>query len=155
MIEVIKSEFRSMGTEGDFSWMIQQPHHSSTLFVFNDNEGEFYKHFNGGAHSCYEGGGNAVIRPRQCQPSPQAIGIPTGTYDEGTHYKGYSCIDEHVTRVLSDAFQQFESLLATGRYTYVAFSWSPKTNLGGKLFNTAQPVRDYIVEKIFATAAKF
>jgi hypothetical protein len=42
MINVIKSKFSKSGQEGDFSWMINQPHHARTLFIFNDNEGEFY-----------------------------------------------------------------------------------------------------------------
>lgn len=155
MIEVIKSKFQGGGQEGDFSWMINQPHHKGTLFLFNDNEGEFYAHFNGGQHTCRAGGGNAGIRAYQCQPSPQAIGIPTGTYDPGIHHMGYSVLDDHVRRVLTDAFQQLETLLASERYTSVAFSWDNTTKLGGKIFNTAQPVRDYIVEQIFLTTEKF
>ncbi len=155
MIKVIKSSFTGANKEGDFAWMIKQPHHQGTLFLFNDNEGEFYKHFNGGQHRCGAGGGNAGIRPYQCQPSPQAIGIPTGTYDSGPHYMGYSQLDDHVRKVLADAFQQIESLLKAGRYSAIAFSWSDETKLGGKIFNTAQDVRDYIVEQIFLTAEKF
>lgn len=155
MIEVIKSKFQGGGKEGDFAWMIKQLHHASTLFLFNDNEGEFYKHFKGGQHRCGVGGGNAGIRPYQCQSSPQAIGIPTGTYDDGPHHMGYSSLDDHVKKVLADAFQQIESFLATGRYTAIAFSWDDNTKLGGRIFNTAQPVRDYIVEQIFLTAEKF
>lgn len=155
MIEVIKSSFRGENKEGDFAWMIRQPHHQGTLFIFNDNEGEFYTHLNGGQHRCGGGGGNAKIRPFQCQPSPQAIGIPTGTYDSGPHYKGYSSLDDHVRKVLEDAFQQIESLLKTGRYSAIAFSWSDETKLGGEIFKTAQPVRDFIVEQIFLTAEKF
>ena len=155
MINVIKSSFTDSDKDGDFAWMIKQPHHQRTLFLFNDNEGDFYKHFRGGSHQCGEGGGNAKIRPYQCQPSPQAIGIPTGTYDSGPHYMGYTSLDDHVKKVLADAFQQIESLLKTGRYSAMAFSWSDKTKLGGKIFDTAQPVRNYIVEQIFLTAEKF
>jgi hypothetical protein len=155
MITVIKSEFHGSGKEGDFAWMIEQPHHQGTLFLFNDNEREFYKHFKDGPHSCGNGGGNAAIRTYQCQPQPHAIGIPTGTYDAGIHLEGYSCLDDHVMKVLADAFQQIESLLATGRFTSLAFSWNDETKLGGYIFKTAQPVRDYIVEQIFLTAEKF
>ena len=103
----------------------------------------------------FHGGGNAGIRPYQCQPSPLASGIPTGTYDPGIHEKGYSVLDDHVKTVLADAFQQIESLLATGRFTSLAFSWNKDTKLGGYIFNAAQDVRDYIVDRIFATAEKF
>ena len=155
MVEVIKSKFHGTGREGDFSWMIEQPQHQSVLFLFNDNEGQFYTHFNGGNHTCGSGGGNAAIRPYQCLPVPRATGIPTGTYDPGIHHEGYSMLDDHVNKVLDDAFLQLENLLSTGRYTALAFSWDDKKKLGGKIFDTAQPVRDRIVERIFLTAEKF
>ena len=154
MITVIKSTFSGTGREGDFSWMITQPHHAQTLFIFNDNEGEFYAHFKGGQHRCSAGGGNAGIRPFQCKVEPQALGIPTGTYDPGPHYKGYSSLDDQVTRAINDSISQIDSLLATGRYTSLAFSWNDETKLGGKLFHTAQLVRDYIVEQIFDVAGR-
>ena len=155
MIKVIKSKFHGGGKAGDFSWMIEQPQHQSVLFLFNDNEKEFYAHFNGGNHTCTEGGGNAKIRAYQCLPVPRATGIPTGTYDRGIHYKGYSALDAHVTKVLDDAFLQLENLLSTGRYTALAFSWNDETKFGGEIFDTAQPVRDRIVERIFLAAEKF
>ena len=155
MIRVIKSRFHGGGKEGDFAWMIKQPHHQGTLFLFNDNEGEFYTHFNGGQHRCGVGGGNAGIRPYQCLTVPQAIGIPTGTHDSGPRYMGYRSLDDHVKKVLADAFQQIELLLQTGRYSAMAFSWDDTTKLGGRIFETAQPVRDYIVEQILLTAEKF
>jgi hypothetical protein len=154
MINVIKSIFRGTGREGDFLWMIEQPHHARTLFLFNDNEGEFYAHFKGGPHSCSVGGGNAGIRPYQCKPEPQAVGIPTGTYDEGPHHMGYSSLDDHVARAIADSISQIDALLATGRYTSLAFSWSDETKLGGKIFETAQVVRDYIVDQIFEVAGR-
>jgi hypothetical protein len=154
MINVIKSTFSKSGQEGDFSWMITQPHHARTLFIFNDNEGEFYAHFKGGQHSCSSGGGNAGIRPYQCKPEPRAVGIPTGTYEQGPHYKGYSSLDEQVTRAIADSISQIDALLATGRYTDLAFSWNDETKLGGKIFNTAQVVRDYIVDQIFEVAGR-
>jgi hypothetical protein len=154
MINVIKSTFSKSGHEGDFSWMITQPHHARTLFIFNDNEDEFYAHFKGGQHRCSSGGGNAGIRPYQCKPDPQAVGIPTGTYDQGPHYKGYSLLDEQVTRAIADSISQIDALLATGRYTDLAFSWNDETKLGGKIFTTAQVVRDYIVDQIFEVAGR-
>lgn len=152
-ITVIKSRFGGSGREGDFAWMIEQPHHARTLFLFNDNEGEFLAHHHGGPHSCSSGGGNAVIRPNQCREPQHALGIPTGTYASGIHRMGYSCLDAHVLGVLDLAFSKLDELLATGRYDAVAFSWDDRTKLGGRIFETAQPVRDHIVERILATAA--
>ena len=34
-------------------------------------------------------------------------------------------------------------------------SWNDETKLGGYIFKTAQPVRDYIVDQIFLTTEKF
>ncbi len=155
MVKVIKSKFDGANKEGDFSWMIKQPHHARTLFIFNDNEGEFYEHFNGGQHRCSAGGGNAGIRPYQCKPHETAVGIPTGTYSSGPHYMGYTSRDDQVQKALADAFTQLETLLKSGRFDSVAFSWDDKTKLGGRIFETAQPVRDYIVENIIAIAARY
>lgn len=154
MIEVITSKYVADGQPGDFSWMITQPKYAQTLFIFNDNEGQFYTHFRGGPHTCSPGGGNAAIRSYQCQAEPQAAGIPTGTYAPGPHHEGYSSLDDQVLRAIGDAMSQIDSLLSTGRYTHLAFSWSDETKLGGKIFTTAQVVRDHIVEQIFAVAAR-
>ena len=152
-IRVIKSKFQAPGRDGDFAWMIERPEHSRTLFLFNDNEGEFLQHHNGGPHSCTPGGGNAGIRPYQCREPQQALGIPTGTYEPGPHYMGYSSLDAHVIAILDQAFIRLETLLASGHYDAVAFSWDDRTKLGGKIFTTAQPVRDHIVERILAVTA--
>lgn len=155
MISIIKSKFHGDDQEGDFSWMLKQPHHDSTLFLFNDNEGEFYEHFRGVRHTCSAGGGNASIRPFQCLAEPRALGIPTGSYEQGPHYKGYSRLDDHVKQVLTDAFTQVESLISTRPFTSIAFSWDDNKKLGGRIFNTAQDVRDFIVEEIYRVAAKY
>ena len=62
--------------------MIEQPEYADALFVFNDNEGEFRAHQGHapGARRCHAGGGNAVIRPYQCEDPPRAAGIPTGDH---------------------------------------------------------------------------
>jgi hypothetical protein len=85
----------------------------------------------------------------QCKPEPEASGIPTGTYEQGPHYEGYTSLDEQVTQAIADSISQIDVLLATGRYTDLAFSWNDETKLGGKLSTTAQVVRDHIVDQIF------
>gem|GEM_PF-1815533 len=106
-------------------------------------------------HRCSPGGGNAGIRPFQCAPHWQAAGMPTGTYERGSpHYKGYSSMDDRVTRAVGDSILQIDRLLATGRFVALAFSWNKHTKLGGRLFNTAQPVRDHIVAGLESVAAK-
>lgn len=106
-------------------------------------------------HRCLPGGGNAAIRPFQCSPHWQAAGMPTGTYENGSpHYQGYSSIDARVARAVADSILQIDRLLATGRFTALAFSWNKVTKLGGRLFNTAQPVRDHIVTALESVAAR-
>ena len=151
---IIKSTFTRARCEGDFDWMIRQPEYAGTLFLFNDNEGDFLAHHQGGPHTCEMGGGNAVIRPYQCQTPQRALGIPTGTYSPGVHHLGYSCLDAHVVGILDLAFARLDELLSTGHYDGVAFSWDDETKLGGRIFDTAQPVRDFVVERILAAAAR-
>ena len=106
------------------------------------------------SHRCSPGGGNASIRPYQCEPHWRAAGVPTGTYERGPHYMGYSTLDERVTKAVADSMSQIGRLLASGRFTSLAFSWSDETKLGGRIFNTAQVVRDHIVAGLEAVAAK-
>lgn len=106
------------------------------------------------AHRCSKGGGNAEIRPYQCHPYWQAAGVPTGTYEAGPHYMGYSELDAQVTTAIDDAVSQIGALLATGRFDTLAISYDPVTKLGGKIFDTAQPVRTYIYEQLVAVAAR-
>ena len=106
------------------------------------------------AHQCSPGGGNAAIRPYQCHPHWQAAGMPTGSYKAGPHYMGYSKLDAQVITVVGDAIRHIGALLATNRFDTLAFSYDPVTKLGGKIFETAQPVRDYIYEELSAVAAR-
>ena len=128
--------------------MIGHPDFARTLFIFNDNEAEFLAHLQSGRHTCTAGGGNATIRPFQCQPMPRAAGVPTGTYEPGPHYMGYSTLDAHVCGMVDLSIGQIANLLTSGRFDSLAFSWDPVTKLGGRLFDTAQEVRDYIVDRL-------
>ena len=154
MTELIRSTFTGPGRDGDFAWMTMQPEHARTLFVFNDNEEEFLAHDGGGDHTCHAGGGNAVIRPLQCAAAPRAAGVPTGSYREGPHHMGYSALDAHVLGMVDRAIERIGSLLGTGRFGALAFSWDDETRLGGRIFATAQPVRDYIVDRLIDTALR-
>lgn len=157
-IRIIRSTFDRNDPSTDFARAIEMPKFARTLFVFNDNEGEFYAHLShhldGHLGRCSPGGGNAAIRPLQCRETPRATGIPTGTYDAGPHHMGYSSLDEHVLKVLADAFGRLDSLLTTGDYDSLIFSWDPRTKFGGRIFDTAQVVRDHIVEQIELVAAR-
>jgi len=106
------------------------------------------------SHRCSPGGGNASIRPYQCAPHWRAAGVPTGTYERGPHYKGYSTLDQRVIKAVSDSIAQIDRLLASGRFTSLVYSYNPDTKLGGHIFNTAQDVRDHIVEQLESVAEK-
>ena len=105
-------------------------------------------------HRCSPGGGNASIRPYQCAPHWRAAGVPTGTYERGPHYMGYSALDERVVNAVADSIAQIDRLLASGRFTSLAYSYNPDTKLGGRIFNTAQVVRNHIVEQLKSVAKK-
>lgn len=153
MTTVIKSTFTGPGRDGDFAWMVLQPQFARTLFIFNDNEEEFLQHLADGEHQCTTGGGNAIIRPLQCTEEPRAAGVPTGSFRLGPHHLGYSSLDDHVREMVERAIARISELLATGRYDALAFSWDPQTRLGGHIFQTAQIVRDYIVDRLTDVAA--
>jgi hypothetical protein len=67
---------------------------------------------------------------------------------------GYSSLDAQVTTALGHAIGQIDKLLATGRSDTLAFSYDPITKLGGRIFETAQPVRDYIYDQLISVTAK-
>jgi len=106
------------------------------------------------SHRCSPGGGNASIRPYQCAPHWRAAGVPTGTYEPGPHHLGYSALDARVIKAVADSLAQIDRLLASGRFTSLAYSYNPDTKLGGHIFNTAQDVRDHIVGQLESVAEK-
>ena len=144
-IQLIKTSFNGSNRHGDFAWMIDQPEFARTLFVFNDNETQFYEHQSkiGNVHRCEAGGGNAVIRPYQCLQTPRATGIPTGRNG------GYQSLSAESKQAIDAAVQHVDSLLGTGRYDSLAISWNERTHtLGTGIFDVDQSVLDYIVQQV-------
>jgi hypothetical protein len=149
-IEVLRSSYQGRGRDGDFRWMIDQPQYARTLFIFNDNEGQFDEHqaLVGTDHRCDVGGGNATIRPFECERPPRATGIPTGRHG------GYRSLDEG-RRAIDAALHYLDALLGTGDYDAVAFSWNAdEQTLGTGIFDVADEVRAYIVEQIDLIASR-
>jgi hypothetical protein len=90
------------------------------------------------------GGGNAVVRPYQCQEPPRAIGIPTGS-----HGQGYATLSEQVRQTIDEAFLGIQKLLATGRYRRLYYSSADtEGNLGTGIFDVDEDVKRYISEKV-------
>jgi hypothetical protein len=133
-VEVIGSTFVGPGQEGDFSWMIERPEHADSLFVFNDNEEEYF------GRDCHAGGGNAAIRPYQCEDPPRAAGVPTGS-----NGAGYASLTPGVRAVLDDALARVAGLVATGRYRRVVYSDDGAGSLGTGIFQVGEDVKDHIV----------
>jgi hypothetical protein len=142
-VSLVGSVFAGRGRAGDFAWMIDQPEYADALFVFNDNEGEFRAHqrHSSGARQCHAGGGNAVIRPYQCQDPPRAAGIPTGDR------QGYPRLTDTARAAIDDALAAIRALLATGRYRRVFYSAADDSGaLGTGIFVVGDDVKRYIVD---------
>jgi hypothetical protein len=148
-IKIIYSEFTEANKTGDFSWMIDKPEYSRSLFVFNDNEKHFYEFFNNKIIG-NPGDGNAIIRPYQGRDPPRAIGVPTGTLEKG----GYKQLIDSTKKPIDDSMKTFLKLLETENYDSVIISWDFKKNtLGVGLFNPSNQIKDYIVKQIQNTVA--
>ena len=140
---LVPSTFAGRGRAGDFAWMIEQPEYADALVVFNDNEGEFRAHqrHGAGARRCGAGGGNAVIRPYQCEDPPRAAGIPTGAAG------GYPRLTAGAKEAIDDALAAIATLLATGRYDRVIYSAADGSGaLGTGIFVVGGDVKRYIVD---------
>ena len=143
-MDVIGSQFKGGGKRGDFGWMIHQPDYDDALFIFNDNEAEFRAHqaHAAGSRQCQAGGGNAGIRPFQCQLPQRAAGIPTGANNQG-----YRRLDDHVRGVIDDALRVIGDLVATGSYSRIIYSAENAAgDLGTGIFQVSGDVKRYIVE---------
>lgn len=148
MIQIIGSIFAGRGKAGDFGWMIEQPEYANALFIFNDNEEQFLAHRKNpkGGIGCDVGGGNAVIRPYQCQDPPRAICIPTGARGEG-----YPSLTPHVKQTIDDAIAAIQKLVATGRYQRVIYSAANASGtLGTGIFDVGGDAKQYIVAQLRA-----
>jgi len=147
-IKIKKSIFTKSEQEGDFNWMIKQPEFSRSLFVFNDNEKQFYDFFTNKIPG-NPGGGNAVIRQYQGSNPPRAIGVPTGKSSQG-----YQQLINITKTPIDNSMQTLLRLLQTGNYDDVIISWDSKENtLGSGIFKPSIEVKNYIVEQIEKTVA--
>lgn len=146
-MQLIGSRFDRPGEFGDFAWMIEQTEYSDALFIFNDNEEQFlaYRSDPRPPWACTEGGGNAVIRPYQCEDPPRAAGIPTGTSG-----RGYQKLDDHVRSMIDRAISDIGELLETGRYKRVFYSSDGRGGLGTGIFEVGEDVKAYVIERLEA-----
>jgi hypothetical protein len=144
-MQVVASVFVGPGCVGDFGWMIEQPEYARYLFVFNDNEEEFRAHrsHEGDWGRCEFGGGNAIVRPHQCTPTPRAVGIPTGSMG-----LGYVGLTDHAAAIIDEAIGAIAALNKSGRYTTLIYSSDGVGGLGTGIFDVAGDVKRYIVGEL-------
>ena len=146
-VTIIGSIFHGGGQEGDFGWMLNQPEYDDAFFIFNDNEEQFVTHQIDptDSYGCQVGGGNAVIRPYQCQTPPRALGIPTGKLNGG----GYQQFTPYVKWLIDQGIKQIKQLVSDNDYTRVFYSTdNEEGDLGGHIFNTLPEIKQYIVQQI-------
>lgn len=127
--------------------MVQRSEYQDVLFVFNDNEEQFYEHYQSPndfkGSGCLPGGGNAVIRPFQCQSPQRAAGIPTGP--------GYDRLTQHVQAVLDAAIEQVVRVASREKLTRIFYNAKSEAgDLGYGIFHPGDDVRQYIVDKLRA-----
>ena len=141
-LKIIPSVYSGDGKDGDFGWMIKQPKYAKTFFIFNDNVTEFEAHQNDPASpsGCGVGGGNAVIRPYQCQTPPKAGGIPTGP--------NFSGLSPDVKNMIDTAISSIKKGIIQGNYDSVVFSSDGHGGLGTSIFKVPEDVKTYIVDQI-------
>ncbi|MGB8701511.1 MAG: hypothetical protein WCD18_19015 [Thermosynechococcaceae cyanobacterium] len=145
-MELIGTVFQGSGKYGDFGWMIEQPEFNDSLFIFNDNEEQFLAHLNDPESSigCSPGGGNAVIRPYQCQNPPRASGIPTGS--KGI---GYTQLTHDSAIIIDRSIEVIDSLLSTELYYQVFYSSIHENGpLGTGTFKVCDDIRAYILKQL-------
>jgi hypothetical protein len=158
-VTVIASFFVRENSPGDFRWMRQRPEYDRALFIFNDNEEDFLSYLNNpndkNGRGCAAGGGNARIRPWQCELPPRSAGIPTGTLRDG----GYRKLDAHVKLAIDRAIEVIDSRVKQHNFDKVFFSSCRRgssafctldDDLGTSIFSPAEEVRKYIVQKLRA-----
>src|SRR5271166_1136832 len=98
--------------------MLEQEQYHDVLFVFNDNEEQYILHrdmpksFEG----CRAGGGNAEIRPYQCETPPRAAGIPTG--GKGV---GYKALTPDVKKVVDEAISSIANIAKASGYKRIFY----------------------------------
>jgi hypothetical protein len=154
-VQVIPVAFMGRGKPGDYVWMRGQPEYRAAYFVFNDNEEQFLAHQKDltGIDGCAAGGGNAGIRPWQCETPPRASGVPTGNLVEG----GYQILTPHVKEIIDQAVERIKSDVSYYGFEQVVYSSCVKgssqnctldDDLGTGIFHPSEEVRGYIVREL-------
>ena len=153
MVKVIGLEFQGGHQIGDFAWMLKQDKYKNAFFIFNDNQSQFLAHQADPKDQtgCAVGGGNAIIRPYQCESPPRAGGIPTGEYGI-TDGPGYPALNETVKGYIDQALASIKTAVDANGYDTVYYSGDGSGGLGHGIFNPCEDVKAYIVKGIESLA---
>jgi hypothetical protein len=154
-VAVIPVVFLGKGKSGDYTWMRKQAGYERTYFVFNDNEVQFLAHQNDptSVAGCGAGGGNAGVRPWQCEQPPRAGGVPTGTGADS----GYQALTPQVKAIIDQAVTAIKADVERHGFDRVVYSSCVKgsspnctldDDLGTGIFHPSEEVRSYIVSKL-------
>lgn len=142
MPKIVCNQFKKMGEEGDFSWMIRQPQHIDSLFIFNDDVES--------VENCKAGKGNAVIRTynqyNKHLAVPRSAGIPTGTRKAG----GFKSLDETSKKHVDDAVYKIVELNKKFKYDKIFYSGDDSGGLATCLFDVDKSVKHYITLKLIS-----
>jgi len=124
--------------------MINRAEYKNALFIFNDNEDQFLD------ESCSTGGGNAIIRPYQCEDPPRATGISTGIYRQSSgQNSGYTDLnDGNAKKVIDQGINKIKKLISSNKYDKIIYSSDGKGGLGTGIFKVGDDVKKYIVDNL-------
>lgn len=144
---VIGSVFLGHNQDGDFGWMLQQETYSDSFFVFNDNQEQYQEHRKNpkSSYGCAAGGGNASIRPYQCEDPPRAGGVPTGANAEG-----YASLTPEVKQIIDEAVATIKQTCDEHGYKRLFYSSDGHGSLGTRIFGPGNDVKAYIVQQLEA-----
>jgi len=148
-VQIIGTIFSGIGNYGDFDKMIKSGKHNDAIFIYNDNEEEYYN------KSSRKGAGNAIIRKynqfSKYSDNPMSVGIPTGTLEFG----GYTNLNDENKIIIDDCILNLIKIIKTYKKTKIFYSAKNHTGiLGTGIFKVSEDVLKYITNQIFNLTSK-
>lgn len=146
-MEVIGCVFKDHNEYGDFLWMLRQQEYSDAFFVFNDNQEQYQIHRDNpkSSYGCAAGGGNASIRPYQCEVPPRAGGVPTGA-----NGAGYASLEQEVKTIIDEAVAAIDKICKEHNINRLYYNSDINGSLGTGVFKVGEDVKAYIVKSLKA-----
>jgi hypothetical protein len=137
MISLVGIAFRARRCDGDFAWMLHQPRHANSLFVFNDNVQDHA--------TAIRGRGSAIVRPFNAigrgGDRPRSVGIATGF---SVQSGGFKALTPTVRELLDEHLDELRAVLARHTYDTVYFAADADGHFTCRLFAVHPEVLAYI-----------